>query len=202
MSPIRRRIDCGCWYLDGGDEQRQIVAGVRSHYTQDELLGKTIVVVWNLQPATIRGVESKGCCNSSGRRSGSSSGAGWKSVTRLSSRIGGLLAVLVHLSVEDLGLIERIEFDPGQGLHVLTGETGVGKSMLLASMQMLRGERTRNDMIRRGADRAVVRGIFSLNESSPKKVGELLGISIEDGEIDHRTGDIPGRSQPLPDRWS
>ncbi|MGB1662174.1 MAG: methionine--tRNA ligase subunit beta [Planctomycetota bacterium] len=46
--------------IDGGDEQRQIVAGVRSHYTADELLGKTIVVVWNLQPATIRGVESKG----------------------------------------------------------------------------------------------------------------------------------------------
>ncbi len=91
--------------------------------------------------------------------------------------------MLVHLSVEDLGLIERIEFDPGQGLHVLTGETGVGKSMLLASMQMLRGERTRSDMIRRGADRAVVRGIFSLNEPLAEKVGELLGISIEDGEL-------------------
>lgn len=46
--------------IDGGEEQRQIVAGVRSHYTADELLGKTIIVVWNLQPATIRGVESKG----------------------------------------------------------------------------------------------------------------------------------------------
>ena len=46
--------------IDGGDEQRQIVAGVRSHYTAAELLGATIVVVWNLQPATIRGVESKG----------------------------------------------------------------------------------------------------------------------------------------------
>lgn len=46
--------------IDGGDEQRQIVAGVRSHYTADELLGKTIIVVWNLQPAKIRGVESRG----------------------------------------------------------------------------------------------------------------------------------------------
>ena len=91
--------------------------------------------------------------------------------------------MLVHLSVEDLGLIERIEFDPGQGLHVLTGETGVGKSMLLASMQMLRGERTRTDMIRRGADRASVRGIFFLHETLAAKVGEILGYPIEDGEL-------------------
>jgi methionyl-tRNA synthetase len=46
--------------IDGGDEKRQIVAGVRAHYTRDELLGRTIMVVWNLQPATIRGVESRG----------------------------------------------------------------------------------------------------------------------------------------------
>lgn len=50
------------WLLtvDGGGETRQIVAGVRAHYTQEELRGATIVVVWNLQPATIRGVESHG----------------------------------------------------------------------------------------------------------------------------------------------
>ncbi|HCW44296.1 MAG: methionine--tRNA ligase subunit beta [Planctomycetia bacterium] len=46
--------------IDGGTEKRQIVAGVRAHYTRDELKGKTIVVVWNLEPATIRGVESRG----------------------------------------------------------------------------------------------------------------------------------------------
>jgi len=46
--------------IDGGDEKRQIVAGVRAHYTRDELLGRTIMVVWNLQPATIRGETSQG----------------------------------------------------------------------------------------------------------------------------------------------
>ncbi|MGE4619747.1 MAG: methionine--tRNA ligase subunit beta [Planctomycetota bacterium] len=46
--------------IDGGGEKRQIVAGVRAHYTREELKGRTIVVVWNLQPATIRGVESRG----------------------------------------------------------------------------------------------------------------------------------------------
>ena len=46
--------------IDGGEETRQIVAGVRDHYSEDDLKGRTIVVVWNLQPATIRGVESRG----------------------------------------------------------------------------------------------------------------------------------------------
>lgn len=43
-----------------GDEKRQIVSGIADHYSPDELVGKMIVVVSNLEPATIRGVESKG----------------------------------------------------------------------------------------------------------------------------------------------
>lgn len=43
-----------------GEEQKQIVAGIRKHYGRDELKGKKIVVVNNLEPAVIRGVESNG----------------------------------------------------------------------------------------------------------------------------------------------
>ena len=43
-----------------GTEERQVVAGIRAHYTCDELRGKKVVVVSNLEPATIRGVESQG----------------------------------------------------------------------------------------------------------------------------------------------
>lgn len=46
--------------VDLGDEQRQIVAGIALHYAPEELIGKTIVVVTNLQPAKLRGVESQG----------------------------------------------------------------------------------------------------------------------------------------------
>jgi methionyl-tRNA synthetase len=46
--------------IDVGGEERQIIAGIAKHYTADELVGKTIVVVANLEPATIRGVESRG----------------------------------------------------------------------------------------------------------------------------------------------
>ena len=46
--------------IDLGEEQRQIIAGIAEHYSPEELIGKQIVVVANLEPATIRGVESNG----------------------------------------------------------------------------------------------------------------------------------------------
>ncbi|RMH75891.1 MAG: methionine--tRNA ligase [Calditrichaeota bacterium] len=46
--------------IDLGDEQRQLVAGLAEHYRPEELVGKTIVVVANLKPAVIRGIESQG----------------------------------------------------------------------------------------------------------------------------------------------
>ncbi len=46
--------------VDLGTEQRQLVAGIRAHYDPEQLIGKQIVVVANLQPATLRGIESQG----------------------------------------------------------------------------------------------------------------------------------------------
>lgn len=46
--------------VDVGDEQKQIVAGVRAHYTPEDLVGRTIIIVNNLQPVVLRGEESNG----------------------------------------------------------------------------------------------------------------------------------------------
>jgi len=46
--------------IDLGSELRQLVAGIRAHYQPEDLIGKQIIVVANLQPATLRGVESRG----------------------------------------------------------------------------------------------------------------------------------------------
>lgn len=46
--------------IDLGGEPRQLVAGIRAHYQPEDLVGKQIVVVANLEPATLRGVESQG----------------------------------------------------------------------------------------------------------------------------------------------
>lgn len=46
--------------VDLGNEQRQIVAGIKQHYTKEQLLGKIIVMLTNLEPAVIRGIKSDG----------------------------------------------------------------------------------------------------------------------------------------------
>ena len=46
--------------IDLGSEQRQLVAGIRAHYEPQALVGKQVVVVANLEPATLRGVQSQG----------------------------------------------------------------------------------------------------------------------------------------------
>ena len=46
--------------VDLGSEERQLVAGIRGHYSPDELTGRQIVVVANLKPAKLRGIESQG----------------------------------------------------------------------------------------------------------------------------------------------
>jgi len=46
--------------VDTGKDQRQLVAGIRPYYTKEELLGRLIVVISNLEPAVIRGEESQG----------------------------------------------------------------------------------------------------------------------------------------------
>jgi methionine--tRNA ligase beta chain len=53
-----------------GEEERQLVAGIKGHYTAETLVGKSIVIVANLEPATLRGVESQGmllACEDEGR---------------------------------------------------------------------------------------------------------------------------------------
>ena len=46
--------------VDLGNEKRQIVAGIKKHYAPEELIGKDVAVIVNLEPANIRGVESNG----------------------------------------------------------------------------------------------------------------------------------------------
>ena len=51
-----------------GDEERQIVSGIADHYSSEELVGKMVVIISNLEPATIRGVESKGMLLAASRK--------------------------------------------------------------------------------------------------------------------------------------
>ena len=65
------------------------------------------------------------------------------------------------LHIENIAVIERAEISFGRGFHVLTGETGAGKSILIDAISAILGERSYRDMIRTGADKASVRAIFT-----------------------------------------
>ncbi|MCA8961520.1 MAG: AAA family ATPase, partial [Planctomycetes bacterium] len=89
--------------------------------------------------------------------------------------------MLRQLSIANFGLIESAEIEFGEGLQVVTGETGVGKSMLVHSLAMLAGERTQSDRIRRGADEARVAGFFPIDGTSVAAwIDELTGLTCAD----------------------
>ena len=60
------------------------------------------------------------------------------------------------LSIRDLAVIDRLEIELDAGLTVLTGETGAGKSIVVGALALLRGGRASSDLVRTGADKAVV----------------------------------------------
>jgi DNA repair protein RecN (Recombination protein N) len=72
--------------------------------------------------------------------------------------------VLRELRIENLLLIERAEVRLGEGLNVITGETGAGKTILAHSLDLLMGGRARAQIVRPGADEAYVEGVFDLPE--------------------------------------
>ncbi len=92
--------------------------------------------------------------------------------------------MLVELAVENYAVIEqvRVRFHPG--LNLLTGETGSGKSIVVDALGLLLGGRASPEMVRTGAARARVSGIFEAAETpSLKKLLEDAGIEMEDHEI-------------------
>lgn len=82
--------------------------------------------------------------------------------------------MLVHLSVRDFALIDRLELSLRPGLTVVTGETGAGKSILLGALSLLLGGRARGDQIRTGSDEAEVAGQFALEGRVLASAEQLL----------------------------
>ncbi len=70
--------------------------------------------------------------------------------------------MLLALRVRDLGIIEEINWSPGRGLNVITGETGAGKSLVIDAVETLLGGKVDEDAIRYGADEAAIEGVFAL----------------------------------------
>lgn len=101
--------------------------------------------------------------------------------------------MLVELVVENLAVVERLRLRPGAGLNVLTGETGSGKSLVVDALSLLFGGRAEAELIRTGAERAFVAGIFALPGGAelPAVLREA-GIEPEQGELLIEREILPG----------
>jgi DNA repair protein RecN (Recombination protein N) len=78
--------------------------------------------------------------------------------------------VLTELRIANFAVIEQLSLDFGEGFHVLTGETGAGKSILIDALALLVGGRPSVDQIRAGAEEAELQAAFSLSAHSPLAV--------------------------------
>ena len=81
--------------------------------------------------------------------------------------------MLDRLLVKDLALIEKSVVEFSDGLNVLTGETGAGKSILLGSIQLALGQKANKDLIRHGKEQAIVELDFSLTEEEVRRIQAL-----------------------------
>ena len=105
--------------------------------------------------------------------------------------------MIESLHIEDLGVIEEADLVLSPGLTALTGETGAGKTMVLTSLGLLLGQRAESTIVRTGAERALVEGVFTLDGDSPaiRRAAEA-GAELEDDElIVSRTVPASGRSR-------
>lgn len=102
--------------------------------------------------------------------------------------------MLQSVHVKNLALIDEIEVDFKEGLNILTGETGAGKSIILGSVSLALGGRYTKDIIRQGADFGFVELTFSAENEKLKESLKLLDVFPEEGMVTLSRRLMDGRS--------
>lgn len=94
--------------------------------------------------------------------------------------------MLVRLEITDFAIISHIVFEPENGLNVISGETGAGKSLLIDAIGLIMGNKASKNLIRHDCNKASVEAVFTLSDREVDSVTETLsdnGIEIEDGQL-------------------
>jgi DNA repair protein RecN (Recombination protein N) len=94
--------------------------------------------------------------------------------------------VLVELRLENYAVIDNLAIEFAPGLNLLTGETGAGKSILIDALALLLGDKASPDLIRHGAERAVIAAVFEVESGSEKVVSRILennGIDADEANL-------------------
>ncbi len=103
--------------------------------------------------------------------------------------------MLVSLNISNIVLIEKLNLEFGNGLNIMTGETGAGKSILLDAMSLALGARSDIGLIRSGCDMAAVTAEFDFVNDNVKQILDENGIDYNDGLILRRTLSNDGKSR-------
>ncbi len=91
--------------------------------------------------------------------------------------------MIVSLHVKNMALIDEVEIELGEGLNILTGETGAGKSILLGAVNIALGAGNFRDYVRGDADYALAELVFASKQKSVRRKLDEMEIPWEDGEI-------------------
>ena len=91
--------------------------------------------------------------------------------------------MLLNVHVKDLALIEDVDVCFDEGLNVLTGETGAGKSIIIGSIGVALGAKAGKDLIRQGAEFALVELVFQVDSQETLSKLKALDVDVEDGQI-------------------
>ncbi|HEV2964490.1 MAG TPA: DNA repair protein RecN [Candidatus Angelobacter sp.] len=91
--------------------------------------------------------------------------------------------MLLELRVENYAVIDSLAIEFAPGLNLLTGETGAGKSILIDALALLLGEKASAELVRHGAEKSVVSGVFEADEAALRPVLEENGVEPEDSHI-------------------
>ncbi len=92
--------------------------------------------------------------------------------------------MLAELRLENYAVIDNVAVEFAAGLNLLTGETGAGKSILIDALALLLGDKASPDVIRAGAERAVVSAVFDIDSRAEKTVAHILAANGLDSERD------------------
>ena len=92
--------------------------------------------------------------------------------------------MLTELRIRNFAIIEQVTLPLAEGFNVLSGETGAGKSIIVEALGLLLGERASADLIRSGAEKATVEGVFDVtNVKGIVELADERGIEVEDDTL-------------------
>ena len=95
--------------------------------------------------------------------------------------------MIIQLGVTNVALIRKLNVDISEGMTVLTGETGAGKSIIIDSINMILGDKTRKELVRNGEEKASVQAVFDITD-------ELAEELLAEGNV--------GRQEYMQNEWN